>query len=89
MSHAHPIKLTFDSQPDIMTEKDKDEIGELKPKGDSKIIEPTVGKYEIMKWIFTRSIEILSMPKTMEQNGEPIFIEVYSDSKDESPLHEP
>ena len=73
MSHAQPIKLTFDSHPDIMTEKDKDEIVEVKPKGDSKIVEPAVGKSDIMKRRFTRSMESLSIPNTMEQNGDPIF----------------
>ena len=86
--HDHPVELKFYSQPDIMTKKGKNEVGQIKAKGDSKLLELTVGKFERINRRFTRSIASLSIPKTMEQNAEPIFIEVYSDQEDESPPHE-
>ena len=66
MYHAHCVELNFDSHPDIMKEKGKNEVGEIKPKGDCKLLELAIEKFERINRRFMRSMESISIPNTME-----------------------
>lgn len=95
--HIDPVKLTLeDSQGDIMVDNGKIVIGEdeVNLECDSrnmqkvKPFEPVMNRYEAVNRRFTRSMANLSFPITIEQNKEPVLVEVCSDHEEESPLHE-
>ena len=84
----HSINLSFDSHPKTMSREGKNELRGVKLKDDNKHLEPVMGKYETTSRRFTRSMVSLSIPKTMEQNSEPIFVKDDSEQENESPPHE-
>ena len=71
-----------------MSGEGKNELRGVKLKDDNKILEPVMGKSETTSRRFIRSMVTLSIPKTMEQNSEPIFVKDDSVQENESPPHE-
>ena len=84
----HSVNLSFDSHPKTMSGKGKNKLRGVKLKDDNKLLEPVMGKSETTSQRFTRSMVSLSIPKTMEQNSEPIFVKDDSEQENESPPHE-
>ena len=71
-----------------MSGEGKNELRGGKLEDYNKLLEPILGKYETTSRIFTRSMVSLSIPKTMEQNSEPIFVNDDSEQENEYPPHE-
>ena len=86
--NTHSINLSFDSHPKTMSEEGKNKLRGVNLKDDNKLLEPVMGKSETTSRRFTRSMVILSIPKTMEHNSEPIFVKDDSEQENESPPHE-
>ena len=84
----HSVNLSFDSHPKTMLGEGKNELRGEKLEDDNKFVEPVLGKSETTSRRFTGSMVSLSIPKTMEQNSEPIFVKDDSEQDNESPPHE-
>ena len=74
MFKPHYVNLSLDSHPKTVSGEGKNKLRWEKLEDDNKSLEPVLGKSETTNRRFTWSMVSLSIPKTMEQNSEPIFV---------------